>query len=203
MQQSETNQKFLDQQTELLNLFFRDKFKGMFGREFELDEDNAKQYAQCLYYFSLNPKFEGDLKKGLFITGDYRCGKTSMIECFAECLKQVGRSFSTESFMDLDDEFEKFGYSCFDKHRIQSVRMYDDLGKESLRVNSMGSSESTALKVLEFRHRLYVKHGVKTIITTNLNGKGVISRYTDFIYLRIKESYNIISFKKGAKGRGV
>lgn len=201
MQQSETNQKFLDQQTELLNLFFRDKFKEMLGREFELDEDNTKQYVQCLHYFSLNPKFEGDLKKGLFVIGDYGCGKTSMIKCFAECLKQVGRSFSTESFMDLDDEFEKFGYSCFGKHRIQSVRMYDDLGKESLKINHMGSSESTAVKVIEFRYRLYVEYGIRTIITSNLNKTGVIDRYTDFLYQRIKESCNTISFKKGAKGR--
>jgi hypothetical protein len=195
------NQKFLDQQTELLNLFFRDKYKEIYGKEFELDQDNTAQYVQCLYYFSLNPKFKGDLNKGLFMMGDYGVGKTSMIKCFAECLKQVGRSFSVESFMDLDDDFEKFGYSCFDKHRVQSVRMYDDLGKESLKVNSMGSSESTALKVLEFRHRLFVEYGIKTIVTTNLNANGIIERYTDFIYGRVKESYNVLFFKKGAKCR--
>jgi energy-coupling factor transporter ATP-binding protein EcfA2 len=202
-----------DSKTENIIIAFYQMFNKVYGREFLLDIDNEKQFTALAYYFSDNPRFEQvltktdtslldyKLNKGLFLTGDYGCGKSSMIHVFGEVLRSVRLGFLTYSFLDIDDEFVINGYNTFIQHRKPFTKYYDDFGQESMLVGNYSNKESVAVKISEFRYRLWVEQKIKTHYSSNMNGVNFKNRYTDFIYSRIKESCNIINFTSGTKNR--
>lgn len=217
LQQEIVLQKFTqeqyDQQTENIVFAVSKFFQHHYGKPFVVDKDNEKQVLALAYYFTGNPRFEEEqnkthemmmdykLNKGLLLLGDYGCGKSSLLHCFCEVLKTVRQGFLRYSFLDIDDLFVVNGYSCFNEHRKPYAKYYDDFGQESLQAGNYGNKESVAVKIAEFRYRLFVESGVKTHYSTNMNGESFKTRYTDFIYSRIKESCNIINFATGTKNR--
>lgn len=210
---SSTSQEVHDQRTKNIIVAFYKMFFGIYGREFLVDNDNEKQFMALSYYFSENPKFEENktktdasfldykLNKGLFLVGDYGCGKSSMIHCFCEVLKTVRNGFLSYSFLDIDDDFVINGYNTFIQHRKPFTKYYDDFGQESMLVGNYANKESVAVKISEFRYRLWVEQKVVTHYSTNMSGKNFKERYTDFIYSRIKETCNIIHFESGTQNR--
>lgn len=202
-----------DQLSESLILAVANFFQHSYNKEFIIDSDNEKQILALAYYFTGNPRFEFketktdervmdySLRKGLFLIGNYGCGKSSLIYSFCEVLRNVGQGFLRYSMIDIDDDFAQNSYSAFNKHRGEYPKYYDDIGRESVMAGSYGNKASVATKICEFRYRLFIEKGVKTHYSSNMNGKTFEERYSDFIYTRIKESCNIINFKSNTKNR--
>lgn len=202
-----------DQQTERIAVAVLTFFQQHYGKPFTVDQENEKQFTSLAYYFSNNPRFEEEqnkshenllnykLNKGLLLIGDYGCGKSSLLHSFCEVLKTVRQGFLRYSFLDIDDLFVTNGYNCFNEHRKNYTKYYDDFGQESLSAGNYGNKESVAVKIAEIRYRLFVESGVKTHYSTNMNGETFKTRYTDFIYSRVKESCNVIMFASGTRNR--
>jgi predicted ATPase len=201
-----------DEWTENLIFDVQNRFFEQKGLEYQIDEDNKKQFQLLSWYFSKNPRFENaenktgqnignyGLKKGLMILGNVGCGKTTMIKAFQESLKFVNAGFVIHSCLDVESDFARNGYEALDSLHKPYQKMFDDLGFDDV-VKHFGNEERIMIRVIEKRERLFEDLGIKTHYTTNLSGKAIFDRYGERTHSRLKGSTNIINFATNAKDR--
>ena len=51
-------------------------------------------------------------------------------------------------------------------------------------------------EILLSRHDLFIKHKIKTFITTNLNAQELEERYGNRVRSRMRQLFNLIAFEK-------
>lgn len=126
-------------------------------------------------------EIEGLNTRGLFIRGTCGIGKTLGVSCLAARFgwpviqaKQLQAAFlSAES----DDAFWRIvdAYDFFDKPQTLVI---DDIGTESCPVMKYGTATNIIADVLDRRYFMgWQRHGVRTIITSNLSDTDLCERY--------------------------
>ena len=156
----------------------------------------------ALFITSDAPKF------GLMFCGTVGNGKTTLMKAFQRCINYLDAS---HHFSFLDDS--KYGYRFNPGMRIVDVREIlrcakedakaydnlkkynllgiDDLGKEPAEIMDFGNILSPVIDLIEHR---YDKQ-LFTVITTNLVGKEIRSKYGDRIADRFNEMLQVIVFR--------
>ncbi len=153
-------------------------------------------------------------RKGLLISGNVGCGKTLAIRSFIH--SKFYRSRDLAKAYTRDERYWarlKYGelYTLADRtERMISYNMtIDDFGVEPT-VNKFGTKDECLNEFIEARYELYVYHGAKTFITTNLTlrstdpekkKKGIAERYGERTLSRLKEMCEIVIFQ-GTDQRG-
>jgi hypothetical protein len=185
-------------------------------QEFVLDEHNTPAVQTLIYYFCssndfnlINDKYS--LKKSILLRSSKKgTGKTILMKLFAhsEIWKDKVR-FNSYNILKVQpcrkvvSEYRKFGESIYDKYcemisdkKILNTWVFDELGREDLTVNSYGNKTNVMEKIMADRYDLFIDHGVKTHLTTNITDKKDIeTRYGDYITSRMREMYNIIDLQ--------
>lgn len=171
--------------------------------EIELDEYTENNLVELAHFItSKEPKF------GLMFCGTVGNGKTTMMKAFRSCVQYLD-SCNHFIFMDKDDSNYRFHpemrivdvreivqaakndnqmYSKLKKYQMLGI---DDLGKEPAEILDYGNPLSPVVELIEYRY----EQQLFTIITTNLVGKEVRSKYGDRIADRFNEMLKVIVFK--------
>ncbi len=133
--------------------------------------------------------------KNMFFYGGCGFGKTFLSSCVAKRMMDVGKSVIYTSASGLFSDYEdyKFGKKPSDEFadkrdmiKDADLLIIDDLGTEVL------SAFSVQLLNEILNERISLKK--KIIISTNMNMKGISSRYSDRIASRIYEAFEILHF---------
>jgi hypothetical protein len=184
---------------------------------FQLLEYDLKVYKALIMYFHADPDFEKlkskyKLKKGIYLHGNIGTGKSRTIEVFKTYSERYipYNSYNILKANEVIDDYHKNGLSTIQKHGILSyhkdegkgtisknpkTKCFDDLGLENKKVNTYGNERNVMADILLKRYDLYIKDGMRTIITTNYNGNTIENFYGDRLRSRFKEMLNDIVYE--------
>jgi len=152
-----------------------------------------KENMQDIYKKAVAFCDDGDSKNMLFY-GGCGFGKTFLSSCIAKRMLDSGKSVIYESATSLFSDYEdyKFGRKegtfeeIYDLITNADLLIIDDLGTEVLNPVSV----QFFFDIINKRTAL----SKKMIISTNLTPDGILKRYTDRLYSRLLESFEILHF---------
>lgn len=142
-------------------------------------------------------------QKGLILSGGVGIGKTLGVQILAAHFKMpvfFPKMFAS-LFKELNGDYGELeeivvtGGDFF--HKPQHI-VIDELGQKDT-ARHFGDITDIMEDVLEIRYRAFHKYGVKTIITTNLDDSGILSRYG----IQINDRLNEICYFKAVNGRSL
>ena len=184
---------------------------------FVVEASNQPVLEALLAYFSKNDKEcqkQGlSLQKGLFLSGPFGCGKTSLMQWFARA--QPRPRFLLVSARKVARQFLEDGYAVIDKYGYQSFRSrhtgfgrqllydqpitycFDDLGLEPEH-RRFGNDCNVMAEIILDRYEQMKQYGMLTHVTTNLNAEELEQHYGPRVRSRFKEMFNLLSFPKDA-----
>lgn len=152
---------------------------------------NKQVYNAILGYGAF--ELEGIATKGLFLKGACGIGKSYGVSCLASLFKfpvlQAKQlqavymvSESEEQFYNIVDGLDFFG-------RPRTI-VIDDIGTEDCPVMKYGTATNVIADVLDRRYYMgYLRHNVRTIVTTNLTDEQLKQRYGVRIDDRLNEMF--------------
>lgn len=166
--------------------------------EFVLDGDNSDIMNELFYYIVGNPRFKGDLNKGIFLGGDLGRGKTIIMKAFCEvwnllCNTNITQYSSREIAELVITKTEPYSQKGNDMviDYFKAPVYIDDMGKEPMRVLEYGTEICPMNDILAKRYDL----GSLTFATGNFNLETLEPHYGATITDRMKEMFNIIGLK--------
>lgn len=148
-------------------------------------ERNAAIYKSMVGYLAetkLNCR-----KKGLFLFGGTGTGKTFSVKVIASF-----RDLHLYTCKHLEKVYEDSTEAFWQIIKERKVIIIDDLGTEK-ESNNYGVKSEIMEDALYERHRLFEQHGIRTIITTNLNKEAIIKKYDERIYSRLRQMCECIN----------
>jgi energy-coupling factor transporter ATP-binding protein EcfA2 len=179
-------------------IYLEAKGKILFGKDFMLYKEDREILYMLSNYFIKDDnncqRYGIDIQKGLLITGPVGCGKTSFIKLLPYIIpfekvyvtiptRNVVFSFNHIGFKTIED-FGHSGFYCFDDLGIEpSGRFF------AQECNVMG-------EILLSRYELFVKHKIKTHVTTNMNSEEIEERYGPRVRSRMRSMFNLIAFNE-------
>lgn len=181
-----------------------------FGMQYEVDDDNVTIVQELCKYFTEDPTFNGNLNKGLLLAGGVGVGKTSMMKFF---MKNQRLSYRMESCREVETRFSEQGdqyvYFCSflvpipinaDSFGHQAIGFcFDDVGTEA-NAKHYGKEKNVIAEIILNRYDNKLPN-IATHITTNLTAQELFNQYGSRVTDRMKEMFNIITFKPGTKSR--
>ena len=137
----------------------------------------------------------GTAYKGLFLKGECGIGKTFGVECLAHIFRMpVFRPTDFAAILkELDGnslDLETYVITGGDFYEEPKNIVIDDLGCRD-KTKTYGETVDIMSDVLEMRYRAFLKHGVLTIVTTNLSDEEIMRRYGNRIEDRLHEMFYI------------
>ncbi len=200
---------------ELMQVFDQ-KYKAREGVDFVWDEySNPIIQALCLY-FTDDPQFESlgegfSLQKGILLQGNVGCGKSSVMQAFAENQKQ---SFKCVACPDISIEFSRKGYEIYPRyvHPTPNPRpsqaffghellgwYFDDLGFETTGKH-FGKATNFMSEVIQGIYNNSQLRG-KVHFSTNLSADDIQKFYGLRIRSRMRQLFNVIEYDQSAPDR--
>jgi len=174
---------------------------------FRVDGLNQEAINSLFYYFTQSNKGTLDLKKGILIQGPPGVGKTTLMRAFREFVKEAAKhtkaevkeSFLISTANEICTEWQDTGR--VDRY-LRNAKTYmgrpynlciDDLGMEPIATVHMGTTRNVLEYVLHERYGYFVKDGLLTHITTNIDRPTIGNRYGNATRDRFAEMFNTIS----------
>ena len=187
---------------------------------FTIDATNQPVIVALLAYFcgndvqcqnrGINPQ------KSLLLIGPLGCGKTTLMQLFSTVNHH--RRFRLISTRDIARKFVEAGHSILDHYGAKSYKTkhqgygpvlqydepitycLDDLGTEPS-AKHYGNDCNVVAEILLDRYDQFIRRGMVTHATTNLNADELERLYGDRVRSRLREMFNLIYFPEEAPDR--
>jgi len=161
---------------------------------FELNDNNREFYTQLKYYFNHDTRYTQDLKRGLLIVGGFGTGKTLALQIFYiyNFLIKNGKTMALYDTDEIIDSFCRDGRPTIDRYNPEYGIMIDELGQDTGRHFYFGTIEDPVDVLLGRRYRRFKDRGILTHAATNLDARGLQERFSEKIYDRLCETFNLI-----------
>lgn len=183
---------------------------------FTVDDYNRPVMQALLAYFYCHPEQCRTIgispRKGILLLGPVGSGKTTLMELFTPqrfrivAARDVARRFLKEGYPVLDRygsqsfRHKQTGYGGSIQHDQPITYCFDDLGVEQ-NIKLYGNDCNVMAEILLDRYDQFVRHGMQTHLTTNLNAEELERLYGDRLRSRMREMFNLIAFPSGAPDR--
>lgn len=180
-------------------------------------EITTKLFAQIAARYIPNIPTELDPKKGVYLWGNYRIGKTFLMRTFAHLSNFLQNSLNTKYaqlplrnedmfYVECCEEGAKFIESkqpSFRSALITSNMTFDEIGLETLTLSYMKNELEFMSYILNQRNKLFAnsKNDLPLItnLISNLNDKEFEARYGKRIALRTFEMCEVLEFRGSRK----
>lgn len=177
-------------------LYLNHKGKLLFGKKFKIyKSDEQILFKLCTYFIH---DVEGchklgiDPNKGILLSGPVGCGKTSLMKLLPHFVPHL-RSYEIIPSRNLTFQFNNVGFKIIEQYGNNKFYCFDDLGVEPTG-RHFGKDCNVMGEILLSRHDLFIKHKIKTFITTNLNAQELEERYGNRVRSRMRQLFNLIAF---------
>lgn len=158
-------------------------------------EQFPKVITHLAYYIKRDSRFEGDLNKGIILSGNTGSGKTLLMSAFQKVMRYVHKfGYKTYTGKQMEHIYRKEGVRLEELEKALDYQCFgfDDIGEEHDHVMVYGSKINVGIDVLTHRH-LQVKKGFLTFGTTNLNKEKFDTKYGDRLKSRRHEMFSWIT----------
>lgn len=149
-------------------------------------EENRSLINQLFYYLIGSAKFNGNLKRGILIIGNYGNGKTTLLKIIGSIIEgnsnKIIEFLSCQNLHTKIDDIEKY---------YKKPLILDELGKEVFEVNDYGTKRKPIIELLDQRYL----NGAFTLSSANYNLDTFNEMYGGYIAERIEEMFNIFVLK--------
>ena len=151
-------------------------------------------------------------QKGLFLVGPVGCGKTTIMQRLASqpvrlvATRDIARKFVKEGNNVLEHygtksyRIKHLGYGPVVQYDQPITYCFDDLGVEQ-NAKLYGNGCNVMAEILLDRYEQFIRHGMITHLTTNLNADELERLYGDRVRSRLREMCNLICFPAEAPDR--
>lgn len=184
-------------------VYLQAKGKLLFGDHFRIYEEDREILLKLSNYVIRDQenckKFGLDLQKGILLTGPVGCGKTSLMRLI-KFIVPSQRPYEVVSTRNIVFGFNHIGFKTVEDYGNSGYHCFDDLGVEP-RGRYFGKDCEVMGEILLSRHDLFLKHKVKTHVTTNLGATELEERYGQRVRSRMRELFNLIAFDMNAKDK--
>lgn len=167
---------------------------------FEMDEYNEPIIEQLFFFLTRDPQFQGDLNKGILLQGKFGCGKTVIMETFAEIynhiVKRMGIKRPLITFiksLDLQEKLITQSTTSF----VYRPLIIDEFGREPKTVQDYGNTMRPISELLSLRSdNGSITHGI-----TNFSFERLVAEtyYGSMIGDRLKMMFNLMPMKGDSK----
>jgi hypothetical protein len=206
------------------------KGKQLYGTDFQLYERDApvilKLLIWCLQDKEKAKEYNIHLHKGIMLTGQRECGKTSLMNLVSHIPSALQRYTPTPpgsqpppAIKTLSDyprhrlkpcreiaaEYTRSGYEAIQRYTKQSFNLYtqqpfticfDDLGLESSAQYHKAPTCNTMAVILVSRYNYFLHNGMVTHTITNLTGREIEEKYGKQVRNICREMFNVFAFEK-------
>lgn len=167
---------------------------------FEMDEYNEPIIEQLFFFLTRDSQFQGDLNKGILLQGKFGCGKTVIMETFAEIhnhiVKRMGIKRPLITFiksLDLQEKLITQSTTSF----VYRPLIIDEFGREPKIVQDYGNTMRPISELLSLRSdNGSITHGI-----TNFSFERLVTEtyYGAMIGDRLKMMFNLMPMKGDSK----
>lgn len=179
------------------------KGKLLFGKDFEIyDDDRDILLKLCNYFvrdFASCRKVGIDPDKGILLSGPVGCGKTSLMKLLRHIVPHQ-RPYEVIPARNITFGFNHIGYRIIEDYGNGRFFCFDDIGMEPMG-RHFGKDCNVMGEVLLSRHELFLKAGIKTHATTNLNAEELEERYGKRVRSRMRQLFNLIAFDRESQDK--
>jgi hypothetical protein len=187
--------------------FLEKRGKELYGEKFKIREEDHEIIFKLIVYFvgdTLNAEKLGiELQKGIILTGPIGCGKTSLMNLM-RFVPPPERNYIMKTCRDVSFEFIQEGYEVIWRYSRMSfnnshpkIYCFDDLGAEQS-LKYYGNECNVMGEILLSRYDLFVSQNMITHLTTNLSASEIENGYGNRIRSRLREMFNLLSFRQHA-----
>ena len=152
-----------------------------------------KENMQDIFNKALN--FCDDEKsKNLLFYGGCGFGKTFLSSCIAKKMLDSGKSVIYETATSLFSDYEEYKFGRKEGSFDETYELI--LGADLLIIDDLGTEVSNPVSVQFFFDIINKRTALakKMIISTNLTMDGILKKYTDRLFSRLYESFEILHF---------
>jgi DNA replication protein DnaC len=172
------------------------KGKLLFGKNFKIyEEDEVVLYKLCIYFIrdlEACKKLEIDPNKGILLSGPVGCGKTSLMKLLRHIVPHH-KPYEIIPARNITFAFNNIGFKTIEEYGNSSFYCFDDLGVETTG-RHFGKDCNVLGEILLSRYDLFLKRGIRTHATTNLNAQELEERYGNRVRSRMRQMFNLINF---------
>jgi DNA replication protein DnaC len=179
----------------------------LYGKHFKIIEEDHSVIFKLLTYFLRDQENADKLgisfRKGIILTGPIGCGKTSLMNL----MRYISAAHTHHIMLPcrkLAFEFNENGFAVIQKYSENSfvtgnqewepkIYCFDDLGAETI-MKHYGTDCNVLAEILLSRYDLFISHGMRTHLTTNLNSSEIEAAYGSRVRSRLREMMNLIAF---------
>lgn len=194
-----------------------DRIADLFAKEvvklvpnFQLDDHNKAIIEALILYFARDPEFEKtqlckspSLDKSILLMGGVGVGKTVIMTAYGYAMQLTPFSFGVVSCRDIIKDFAVKGYDGIKRYsetfgvtvnntadRSKPVDLcLDDLGTEPDAFH-FGNKINVIEGIIQDRYIYFTRFGMRTHMTTNLNGIEIRDEYGERVASRIRQMCN-------------
>lgn len=168
------------------------------GSNLILNEINKHIIGQVALWYANDERFSGDLRKGLLIRGGIGTGKTKIVHALVKVILEAEKIHAKFIHAtDLQELYVNKNAAEIESLKVRKYTVVDDLGVENVEVKNWGNTSEPFNNLFDYRYR----HGMQSIITTNLVPSQIKETYGDRIADRIRETMNdlVLDYKSFRK----
>jgi len=159
---------------------------------YDIDSFNKQLIKELYNYFSYSSDFDGDLTKGICVSGNYGVGKDSMFDA----INNVFRSFMHPTFKpyhakEIIDFYRGNDYASIvyikQTHKHILIR---DIGSDNAQIKHFGDTLNPLEDILLERYENFRNYRFLTHLTTNFSFEQLNARFTPRLQSRFREMFN-------------
>lgn len=171
------------------------------GTRFSLDENNRDAVSKIFDYLMRIENPDIDPYKGIILIGNIGTGKSTLMQIFAEFIRQfdfgkhswkVVPTATVVEIYSTTGNLDKFTYNKSGFSGKPFLVCFDELGREPLSANYMGTKTNVMMSILQVRYQLWQQDGLRTFATSNFDIPEFVDFYGEYVADRMKEMFNII-----------
>lgn len=152
---------------------------------FQFTDRNKYVINQLYLHLICSPKYEGNLKKNILLTGRHGSGKSTILNAFSMVINQNTRKRVTYTTMEsLNELVRKNGIEYFYRRPL----IMDELGREEKFIVDYGNKIYPSVHLLGIRYKL----GAITWGIGNFSPDDMREIYGMYMYERIREMFDFI-----------